>query len=199
MNDETAGPAVKVVFTPSGKRGTFPVGTNLLQAARDLGVDLDSVCGGRGICGRCQITISKGRFAKFGIESTADHLSAFSANEHRYKNRRGMADGRRLGCHATVQGRSGDRCPAGQPGPQAGRAQAGRSPRYHDQPCGPPALCRGREARHASPDRRFRAAGGGAAGPVGPRRARRRHPDPARVAENSARRRLDGDRCNSPE
>ena len=104
MNDETAGPAVKVVFTPSGKRGTFPVGTNLLQAARDLGVDLDSVCGGRGICGRCQITISTGRFAKFGIESTADHLSAFSANEHRYKNRRGMAEERRLGCHATVQG-----------------------------------------------------------------------------------------------
>ena len=103
-SDTAAAQTAKVVFTPSGKRGTFPVGTNLLQAARDLGVDLDSVCGGRGICGRCQITISTGRFAKFGIESTADHLSAFSANEHRYKNRRGMADGRRLGCHATVQG-----------------------------------------------------------------------------------------------
>ena len=67
--DEAAEAEARVVFTPSGRRGTFPVGTNLLQAARDLGVDLDSVCGGRGICGRCQITISTGRFAKFGLES----------------------------------------------------------------------------------------------------------------------------------
>lgn len=37
-----------VVFTPSGKRGHFPVGTPVLQAARQLGVDLDSVCGGAG-------------------------------------------------------------------------------------------------------------------------------------------------------
>jgi len=39
-----------VVFTPSGKRGTFPKGTPVLSAARALGVDLDSVCGARGIC-----------------------------------------------------------------------------------------------------------------------------------------------------
>ena len=36
-----------VVFTPSGKRGRFPLGTSVLDAARALGVDLDSVCGGR--------------------------------------------------------------------------------------------------------------------------------------------------------
>ena len=41
-----------VVFTPSGLRGSFAAGTTLLDAARRLGVDLDSVCGGRGICGR---------------------------------------------------------------------------------------------------------------------------------------------------
>ncbi|MBT6509736.1 MAG: hypothetical protein HOL02_04750, partial [Rhodospirillaceae bacterium] len=46
-----------VVFTPSGRRGNFPRGTQLLQAARELGVDLDSVCGGRGICTRCQVRI----------------------------------------------------------------------------------------------------------------------------------------------
>ena len=39
-----------VIFTPSGKRGRFALGTPILQAARQLGVDLDSVCGGRGIC-----------------------------------------------------------------------------------------------------------------------------------------------------
>ena len=42
-----------VVFTPSGKRGHFEKGTSILQIARQLGVDLDSVCGGRGICSKC--------------------------------------------------------------------------------------------------------------------------------------------------
>ena len=64
-----------VVFTPSGKRGRFDEGTNLLDAARALGVDLDSVCGGRGICGRCQVVVSEGEFAKHGITSKADHLT----------------------------------------------------------------------------------------------------------------------------
>jgi uncharacterized 2Fe-2S/4Fe-4S cluster protein (DUF4445 family) len=49
-----------VVFTPSGKRGRFPIGTPLLQAARTLGVDIDSVCGGRAICGRCQVLVMEG-------------------------------------------------------------------------------------------------------------------------------------------
>ena len=47
-----------VVFTPSGRRGRFPAGTPLLQAARALGVDIDSVCGGRSICGACSGIIS---------------------------------------------------------------------------------------------------------------------------------------------
>ena len=44
-----------VIFTPSGRRGRFPDGTTVLDAARALGVDIDSVCGGRGLCGRCQV------------------------------------------------------------------------------------------------------------------------------------------------
>jgi uncharacterized 2Fe-2S/4Fe-4S cluster protein (DUF4445 family) len=38
-----------IVFTPSGKRGRFALGTPVLTAARTLGVDIDSVCGGRAI------------------------------------------------------------------------------------------------------------------------------------------------------
>jgi len=49
-----------VVFTPSGRRGRFETGTTVLDAARRLGVDIDSVCGGRGICGRCQVEVSEG-------------------------------------------------------------------------------------------------------------------------------------------
>ncbi|WP_415920648.1 ASKHA domain-containing protein [Tateyamaria sp. SN6-1] len=93
-----------VVFTPSGKRGHFPVGTPILTAARQLGVDLDSVCGGRGICSKCQITPSFGEFPKHGVTVADDALSAWNKVEERYKSKRGLIAGRRLGCQATVQG-----------------------------------------------------------------------------------------------
>ena len=93
-----------VVFTPSGKRGAFTQGTSVLEAARSLGVDLDSVCGGRGICGRCQINVSSGDFAKFGISSRSDHLSPFGPAEQHYAEKRGLEEGRRLGCHSKILG-----------------------------------------------------------------------------------------------
>ncbi len=93
-----------VVFMPSGRRGRFPVGTPVLQAARQLGVDIDSVCGGRAICGRCQIVVSEGEFAKLGVTSKGDHLSDFSPVEQRYSDKRGMKPGRRLSCQAHLLG-----------------------------------------------------------------------------------------------
>ncbi len=54
-------------------------GRRSCTAARQLGVDIDSVCGGRGICGRCQVVVSEGEFAKLGVTSNAHHLSDFSA------------------------------------------------------------------------------------------------------------------------
>ncbi|MEH6361809.1 MAG: 2Fe-2S iron-sulfur cluster-binding protein, partial [Amylibacter sp.] len=93
-----------VIFTPSGKRGNFPIGTPILTVARKLGVDLDSVCGGRGICSKCQVQPSYGEFAKHGVTVANDALSDWNAVEERYKSKRGMLDGRRLGCQATVQG-----------------------------------------------------------------------------------------------
>ncbi|MFT5637855.1 MAG: uncharacterized 2Fe-2S/4Fe-4S cluster protein (DUF4445 family) [Paracoccaceae bacterium] len=91
-----------VIFTPSGKRGRFPEGTPILQAARSLGVDLDSVCGGRGICSKCQITPSFGEFPKHGVSVEQDALSEWNAVEERYKSKRHLIDGRRLGCQAKV-------------------------------------------------------------------------------------------------
>ena len=93
-----------VVFTPSGKRGRFAHGISVLDAARAIGVDLDSVCGGRGICGRCQIVVGEGGFAKHGIVSRAAHLTPFSDPESTYRERSGLAPERRLGCHARVVG-----------------------------------------------------------------------------------------------
>ncbi len=103
MNDSAV--QALVVFTPSGKRGSFAIGTSLLQAARDLGVDLDSVCGGRGLCGRCQIDCSQGEFSKHNVVSRKENLGESTRVEARYQRINGdFADGRRLGCQATIQG-----------------------------------------------------------------------------------------------
>ena len=93
-----------VIFTPSGRRGQFVTGTTVLDAARRLGVDIDSVCGGRGICGRCQVEQSVGEFAKHGITSAPDHLTPFGPVETEYRDRKGLAPERRLACTAHVQG-----------------------------------------------------------------------------------------------
>lgn len=93
-----------VIFTPSGKRGRFALGTPVLTVARQLGVDLDSVCGGRGICSKCQITPGYGEFPKHGVTVAEDALSEWNAVEDRYKRIRGLIDGRRLGCQARVMG-----------------------------------------------------------------------------------------------
>ena len=103
MND-TAPHDALVIFTPSGKRGRFALGTPVLTAARQLGVDLDSVCGGRGICSKCQITPGYGEFPKHGLTVTDDALTEWNEVEARYKRIRGLADDRRLGCQACVQG-----------------------------------------------------------------------------------------------
>ncbi len=93
-----------VIFTPSGKRGRFPVGTPILTVARQLGVDLDSVCGGRGICSKCQVAPSYGDFPKHGVTVREGALSEWNEVEARYDRVRGLKEGRRLGCQATVQG-----------------------------------------------------------------------------------------------
>ena len=79
-----------VIFTPSGKRGRVAAGTPVLAAARQLGVDLDSVCGGRGICSKCQVTPAFGEFPKHGLTSRPEALSEFNAVEARYDRIRGL-------------------------------------------------------------------------------------------------------------
>jgi uncharacterized 2Fe-2S/4Fe-4S cluster protein (DUF4445 family) len=98
----------RVVFTPSGLSGHVEPGTAVLDAARRLGVDLDTMCAGRGICGRCQVEPSVGTFPKWAIESSEHALSPFTALEADYEvrgnARRPLAEGRRLGCAAHIEG-----------------------------------------------------------------------------------------------
>jgi uncharacterized 2Fe-2S/4Fe-4S cluster protein (DUF4445 family) len=89
-----------VLFMPSGRRGRFAVGTPLLDAARSLGVYIESVCGGRGLCSRCQVEVAEGVFAKHGITSNARHLSPPGEADARYH----LRPGRRLSCAARILG-----------------------------------------------------------------------------------------------
>ena len=91
---------LRITFTPSGRRGSIPRGTSVLDAARQLGADIDSVCGGRGICGRCQVTLG----AAPGMQSSTDSLSAPSSTEINYRGRRPLLEGHRLACAAHVVG-----------------------------------------------------------------------------------------------
>ncbi|RUW22726.1 ASKHA domain-containing protein, partial [Mesorhizobium sp. M1E.F.Ca.ET.041.01.1.1] len=93
-----------VLFMPSGKRGRFPVGTPVLDAARQLGVYVESVCGGRATCGRCQIEVQEGSFAKHKIVSSNEHISPKGAKEERYERVRGLPEHRRLSCSAQILG-----------------------------------------------------------------------------------------------
>lgn len=93
-----------VLFMPSGKRGRFPVGTPVLDAARQLGVYVESVCGGRATCGRCQIEVQEGNFAKHKIVSSHDHITPKGAKEERYERVRGLPERRRLSCSAQILG-----------------------------------------------------------------------------------------------
>lgn len=104
MTDFVADKDALVLFMPSGKRGRFPVGTPVLEAARQLGVYVESVCGGRATCGRCQITVQEGNFAKHQIVSSNDHISPIGPKEERYDRVRGLPEGRRLSCSAQILG-----------------------------------------------------------------------------------------------
>ncbi len=93
-----------VLFMPSGKRGRFPVGTPVLDAARSLGVYVESVCGGRATCGRCQVEVQEGNFAKHKIVSSNANLSERGPKELRYASVRELPERRRLSCSAQILG-----------------------------------------------------------------------------------------------
>jgi len=93
-----------ILFNPSGKRGRFPVGTTVLQAARELGVDIDSICGGRACCGRCQVEPLEGTFAREGMISSPAHLGELSETELSCLGTGILRTGNRFSCHAKILG-----------------------------------------------------------------------------------------------
>ena len=92
-----------VVFMPSGRRGRFAEGTNVLDAARELGVGIESICSGRLTCGKCKVRVEEGHFAKHAITSTATHLTPVGGDERDLLHAM-HGDDCRLSCTAQVTG-----------------------------------------------------------------------------------------------
>lgn len=77
-----------IILQPSGRRGQVDEGLSVRTAARELGVEIESICAENATCGKCMILVEEGRFEKYGIDSKRDNLSPLSAEELAYLQRR---------------------------------------------------------------------------------------------------------------
>jgi uncharacterized 2Fe-2S/4Fe-4S cluster protein (DUF4445 family) len=87
-------------------------GTSLREAARQLGVEIESICAENATCGKCKVVIEEGTFERYNLISRQEHLSSPSAEEVDFFRRRSkmMAANNwevgqvRLSCQARVLG-----------------------------------------------------------------------------------------------
>lgn len=93
---------VKVIFQPSGNRGEVEKGTNIIEASRQLGVDIEALCGEKKVCGKCKVRIEEGSFEKYGIVSSPDHVSGWLPEEDNFITSKEKASGHRLACIAEI-------------------------------------------------------------------------------------------------
>ena len=85
---------VTVIFQPSGRRGAVPKGLSVLEASRQLGADLEALCGEKRTCGKCKVRIEKGRSS----------VSEWQKEEGKFINEEEREAGYRLGCCAKIEG-----------------------------------------------------------------------------------------------
>jgi len=78
----------QVEFQPAGRRGSCQDGQSLWDCARQLGVDLVSLCGGKGTCRRCK------------VQAVAGTLSPLTSNEKQSLLPGELEIGYRLACQA---------------------------------------------------------------------------------------------------
>ena len=95
-----------VVFEPFGRKGSVEEGKTLMEAARELGVSLDGVCGGQGKCGKCRVEVLEGNNEKYRLNSKMGHLSPMGETERKLLARTsGQTESTvRLACLSHIQG-----------------------------------------------------------------------------------------------
>lgn len=94
----------KVIFQPSGRRGEVETGINLIEASRQLGVDIEALCGEKKVCGKCKVRIETGTFQKYGVTSGLEHVSDWQKEEDKFITPAERELGFRLACAAKVTG-----------------------------------------------------------------------------------------------
>jgi len=82
----------QVIFLPTGRRGEVSEGKTVLDASRELGVGIESLCGGKRSCGKCKVRWLQG------------DLSPFTEEEKKFIKESERAEGYRLGCAAQILG-----------------------------------------------------------------------------------------------
>ena len=95
---------VKVIFQPSGRRGEVKKGQSIIDASRELGVDIEALCGEKKVCGKCKVRIEEGYFEKFGIHSRMKNVSPWQEEEAKFINAAQREEGYRLGCCTRIEG-----------------------------------------------------------------------------------------------
>ena len=93
-----------LIFTPAGLQTTAEDGETVYEVGLRAGVDIQSICGGKGLCKRCQIEVDTGKHAKFKIEVTKDNYSKLSPTEKKAIHDGELPKGRRLSCRVKVRG-----------------------------------------------------------------------------------------------
>ena len=77
-----------IILQPSGSRGQVEEGQSIRFAARELGVDIESICAENATCGKCMVLIEEGRFEKYNIDSKLENVSPVTTEEAAYFGRR---------------------------------------------------------------------------------------------------------------
>lgn len=101
-----------IILQPSGSRGQVEAGQSIRSAARDLGVEIESICAENATCGKCMVLIEEGRFEKYNIDSKRENVSPVTPEEAAYFARRprllkdkGWEVGQvRLSCQCKIRG-----------------------------------------------------------------------------------------------
>ena len=92
-----------IIFQPSGRRGKISKGKNVLDAARELGENIESLCGGKGSCGKCKVLIAEGHYPKYGVTSHRKNLSRWQKTEANFITTPEKQKGLRLACCAGIK------------------------------------------------------------------------------------------------
>ena len=81
-------------FQPVGKRKQYRKPVTILEAAREAGIHLKSICGGQGECGKCRVRVRGGTVSP--LTDTEKEMLSLSEIEEGY----------RLACKAVLRGKA---------------------------------------------------------------------------------------------